>query len=134
MSCVPSYVYTLSRFAMWRIDAYSARIPFAPSRRRASRAMLVAMLTLLRFHNFSHHVREALLLQLESGDRFSEHHAIQSVRDGFLVACHRSTRRPPSDSVSRLVKAHQWTLESDRFRKNSIGRQANILKHELTRI
>src|ERR1700728_333722 len=48
MSCVPSYVYTLSRFSMWRIDAYSARIPFAPSSRRASRAISVAMLTLLR--------------------------------------------------------------------------------------
>ena len=48
MSWVPSYVYTLSRFAMWRIDAYSARIPFAPSSRRASRAISVATLTLLR--------------------------------------------------------------------------------------
>src|SRR5687768_4096222 len=49
MSCVPSYVYTLSRFAMCRIDEYSARMPLAPSRRLASRAMSVATLTLLRF-------------------------------------------------------------------------------------
>ena len=48
-SCVPSYVYTLSRFAMCRIDAYSARMPLPPNSRRASRAMSVAMLTLLRF-------------------------------------------------------------------------------------
>ena len=35
-SCVPSYVYTLSRFSMCRMAAYSAKIPFAPSSRRSS--------------------------------------------------------------------------------------------------
>ena len=76
---------------MCRIDAYSARMPFAPSRRLASRAMFVAMLTLLRLasdtccgvilprslrrprcsdtscalHDLAHHLGETRLLQLE---------------------------------------------------------------------
>ena len=103
-SCVPSYVYTLSRFAMCRIAEYSARMPFAPSSRRASRAMSVAMLTLfrlasdtccgvnvpgvlqaaevqrheLRLHDLGEHVGQPLLLNLESADRPVEHHALSS--------------------------------------------------------
>src|ERR1043165_4748153 len=46
MSCVPSYVFTDSRFIMWRITGYSSDTPFAPRMSRAMRADSRAMLTL----------------------------------------------------------------------------------------
>src|SRR5205823_2356938 len=49
MSCVPSYVFTDSRFIMWRITGYSSETPFAPRMSRAIRADSRAMFTLFIF-------------------------------------------------------------------------------------
>src|SRR5207248_7530170 len=46
MSCVPSYVFTDSRFIMWRMIGYSSDIPLAPRMSRAMRAVSRAMFTL----------------------------------------------------------------------------------------
>mmetsp|Transcript_25484 Transcript_25484/g.64213 ORF Transcript_25484/g.64213 Transcript_25484/m.64213 type:complete len:275 (-) Transcript_25484:871-1695(-) len=49
MSCVPSYVFTASRFSTCVIMPYSSTIPFPPSMSRHSRAMWMAFVQLFLF-------------------------------------------------------------------------------------
>ena len=158
-SCVPSYVYTLSRFAMCRMprtrrECRSRRAGAAPRGRcpwrcyvvplgqrhllRRERAGVLQAAEVqrheLRLHDLGEHVGEAHLLNLESADRPVEHHALLRVLERFLEARHRRADRAPRDAVARLRETHQRTLEAARLRQDRVGRQVHVLKHELARV
>ena len=115
-------------------------MPLAPSRRRASRAMSVAMLTLfrlaerhllrrhragvleaaevqrheLRLHDLGQHVRQPHLLNLDPPIGLSNMTRFFGVAERLLVAGHRRADRAPRDAVARLREAHERALDAAR--------------------
>src|SRR5882672_5014580 len=116
---------------MWRIDAYSARMPFAPRRRRASPEMNAEKLAL---YELGQHLSQSLLLQLESRDRLSEHHSVAGISERFLIARLRRSHRAPRDAITSLGQAHERALDAARLWEQRRSRHSHILYHQLARI
>ena len=56
----------------------------------------------LAFDELGEHLGQALLLDLEAGDRFSEHHPVASVSERFLVASLGGPDGSPGNAVAGL--------------------------------
>ncbi len=78
-----------------------------------------------------HHLDELALGELKARDRRSELVAFAGVVESGLVARAGSADRAEEDAEARLIEARQGALHSRDSRQHGIGRQADIVEHEL---